>query len=48
MTKTISSTGVIVLVVLLLFCFPLFWLPLVMDSCKEDVRKCAACGIKLG
>jgi hypothetical protein len=40
----ISSTGVIVFVVLLLFCFPIAWVGLLM---KEDVVTCSSCLMKL-
>jgi hypothetical protein len=41
----VSTTGWVVLVVMLLFCFPLFWVGLLI---KEDYRVCRSCGIKLG
>ena len=44
----LNSTGLILLIVLVVFCFPLFWLPLVMDGMKEEVRKCSGCGNKIG
>ena len=46
--KKISGTGWVVFVLLLLFCFPLLWLPFVLDGCKEEVRTCASCGARLG
>lgn len=46
--KKLSSGGWILFVVLLLFCLPLCWLPFVIDGCKEETRKCASCGTKLG
>jgi LITAF-like zinc ribbon domain len=47
-TKKISSGGLILFAVLLLVCFPLCWLPFVLDGCKEQIRTCAGCGTKLG
>lgn len=47
-TKKISTSGWILFIVLLLCCFPLCWLPFVMDGCKDEERKCAGCGTKLG
>ena len=32
----LNQTGVIVAILLLFFCFPLCWLPLVIDSMKAD------------
>lgn len=46
--QQLSSGGWVLFVVLLLFCLPLCWLPFVIDGCKETVRNCASCGIKLG
>ncbi|WP_207915907.1 LITAF-like zinc ribbon domain-containing protein [Natronoflexus pectinivorans] len=46
--KRISSTGWVLFVVLLFFCLPLFWIPFVVDGTKEEVRKCARCGSRLG
>jgi hypothetical protein len=43
-TSQISSGGWVVLVVMLLLCWPLFWIGLLM---KEDVKKCSDCGAKL-
>jgi len=45
--KKVSSTGWIVFVLLLVFCFPLCWLPFVLDGCKEEIRKCPSCGATL-
>ncbi len=44
-TKQMSQSSQTWLIVLILFCFPLFWIPLMW---KEDVRKCVDCGMKLG
>lgn len=46
--KTLSSGGWVLFIVLLLFCLPLCWLPFIIDGCKDEVRKCAGCGSKLG
>jgi hypothetical protein len=43
--QEVSSTGWIILVVLLICCFPFFWIGLLV---KEDQRVCSRCGIKLG
>jgi lipopolysaccharide-induced tumor necrosis factor-alpha factor len=43
--KKISDGGWIVFVVMLLFCFPLFWIGLLM---KEESRVCSMCLTKLG
>jgi uncharacterized paraquat-inducible protein A len=44
--QRLSQAGVIVMVALIVCCFPLFWIPLV--SMKEDQHRCADCGLKLG
>jgi RNA polymerase subunit RPABC4/transcription elongation factor Spt4 len=41
----ISSDGWVVFILLLFFCFPLFWIGLLM---KEEYRMCVTCGSKLG
>jgi len=41
----ISSAGWVTFVVLLIFCFPLFWIGLLI---KEPYNSCASCGAKLG
>jgi uncharacterized membrane protein len=46
--KKVSSNGWILFCVLLIFCFPLCWLPLVLESFKEEERRCGSCGTKLG
>lgn len=38
----INQTGLIVFILLILFCLPLCWLPFVMDSMKKKV--CKECG----
>jgi hypothetical protein len=45
MRSQISTGGYIVMVVMILFCFPFFFIGLLM---KEDYRSCSLCGIKLG
>jgi DNA-directed RNA polymerase subunit RPC12/RpoP len=40
-----SQAGLIVLIVLIFVCLPLFWIGLLM---KEDIRICSDCGIKIG
>ena len=44
-TSKISDGGWIVFVLMLLFCFPLFWIGLLM---KEEQRVCSMCFTKLG
>jgi hypothetical protein len=46
--RKLSQNGWIVFVLLLIFCLPLCWLPFVIEGCKEDQRKCASCGTRLG
>ncbi len=41
----ISAAGWVVFAVLLVFCFPLFWIGLFI---KEDFKECADCGTKVG
>jgi hypothetical protein len=41
-----SQNGLIVMIVLLVVCIPLFWIPLV--AMREPKRYCAECGSKLG
>jgi lipopolysaccharide-induced tumor necrosis factor-alpha factor len=45
--KQLSQGGWILFAVLLLLCFPLCWLPFVIDGCKDKTAKCAACGLKV-
>ncbi|PYT01659.1 MAG: hypothetical protein DMF63_02085 [Acidobacteria bacterium] len=40
----ISTGGWVVFVVLLLFCFPLFWIGLLMT---EPIKFCSTCGMRL-
>lgn len=42
--EKISQGGWIVFVIMILFCFPLFWIGLLM---KETERYCRSCGMKL-
>ena len=44
--KEINTQGWILFVVLLLLCFPVCWIPFVIDTFKENKKKCAACGFK--
>ena len=41
----ISTGGWIVFAVMLVTCFPLFWIGLLI---KEDYRECYDCGVQLG
>jgi hypothetical protein len=43
--KDISAAGWAVFVVMLLFCFPLFFIGLLM---QEEYRVCRDCGVRLG
>lgn len=43
--KKISTGGWVVFAVLLIFCFPLFWIGLLM---KDTFRVCSSCGSNLG
>lgn len=43
--KRISDGGWIVFVIMILFCFPLFWIGLLM---KEEERVCSMCLAKIG
>ncbi len=38
----LNNNGLILFIVLLLFCIPLCWLPFVIDSCKKKI--CTKCG----
>jgi uncharacterized paraquat-inducible protein A len=44
--QEVSQAGLIVMVVLILTCLPLFWIPLI--SMKETKLYCSDCGSKLG
>lgn len=46
--KKLSGSGWVLFVVLLLLCFPMCWLPFVIDGCKEEERKCFRCGSRFG
>ena len=47
-SKQVAVVGWVLFAVLLLTCFPLCWIPFLVDGCKEEVKKCAGCGCKLG
>ena len=38
----LNQTGLILFIVLILFCLPLCWLPFIIDSCKKHT--CNNCG----
>ena len=42
--RKMSQNGLIVLIVMVFVCFPLFWIGLLM---QEDQRVCSTCGAKL-
>lgn len=44
-TSQISTGGWVVFAMMILFCFPLFWIGLLM---KEYHRVCGSCGMRLG
>ena len=46
--KKMSETGWVIFVLLVIFCLPLCWIPFVVDGTKEEIRKCASCGSRLG
>ncbi|MBD3265808.1 hypothetical protein GF373_03995 [bacterium] len=46
--KQVAMQGWVVFIVLLIFCFPICWLPFLFDGCYEEVRICTACQCKLG
>ena len=46
--KKMSETGWVIFVLLVIFCVPLCWIPFVVDGTKEEIRKCASCGSRLG
>jgi hypothetical protein len=43
--RRISNAGVVTMILLAVFCFPLFWIGFLI---KEDYRVCSSCGIALG
>ena len=47
-TKQLSTGGWVLFGALLLFCLPLCWIPFVTEGCKQETRKCFACGRKIG
>jgi len=46
--KKMSETGWVIFVLLVIFCLPLCWIPFVTEGTKEEIRKCANCGSRLG
>lgn len=38
----LNAAGVIILILAVMFCLPLVWLPFVLDFCKKKV--CPSCG----
>ena len=42
--KKMSAGGWAMFIILLLFCFPLCWIPFVVDAFKESRRVCQSCG----
>jgi hypothetical protein len=46
--KKMTETGWVIFVLLVIFCLPLCWIPFVVDGTKEEIRKCANCGSRLG
>ena len=45
MIRKMSQEGLIVLIAMLVFCIPLFWIGLLI---KEDICVCQNCGLKVG
>ncbi|KAJ1925598.1 hypothetical protein IWQ60_004460 [Tieghemiomyces parasiticus] len=45
--KTGTKGGIAALITCLV-CWPVFWIPLVMDSCKDEVHLCPTCKQELG
>ena len=43
--RRISNAGVVTMILLAVFCFPLFWIGFFV---KEDYRVCSSCGVALG
>ena len=46
--RQISVGGWILFAVLVFVCLPLCWIPFVVDGCKEEIRRCANCGSRIG
>mmetsp|Transcript_2248 Transcript_2248/g.3523 ORF Transcript_2248/g.3523 Transcript_2248/m.3523 type:complete len:167 (-) Transcript_2248:152-652(-) len=46
-THTIDSVTILAVVLLLLFFWPLFWLPLVIPSCKSSEHYCRNCNYRI-
>jgi DNA-directed RNA polymerase subunit RPC12/RpoP len=42
----LTTAGWVVFAVLLVGCFPICWLPFVIDSLKGEEWKCPGCGVK--
>lgn len=42
--KRIGAGTIIAVILLLLIFWPLFWLPFVMDDCKDSYYACNNCG----
>lgn len=42
----LSTGGWIFFAAMLIVCFPLCWLPFVIDGCKEEEWKCPQCGVR--
>jgi hypothetical protein len=45
LTSKISGVGWLTVIILLLFCFPIFWLGFFI---KEDIYYCKSCRMKIG
>jgi len=46
--RSLSGNGWVVFVLLLLLCFPLCWLPFVIDNLNETYRVCSVCRGRMG
>lgn len=44
--RKLSTGGWVLFAVLLVCCFPICWLPFVIDGCKEDEWMCPSCHIR--
>ena len=47
-TRRVNTVGWILFAVLLFVFFPLCWLPLIVDACKEEVYQCENCTATIG
>ncbi|MCL3778886.1 hypothetical protein EMN47_00645 [Prolixibacteraceae bacterium JC049] len=45
--KKIATEAWIIFAILLFVCFPLCWIPFVVDSLKEEVVRCHHCGFRI-